>query len=66
MDRIEGLNGLSLPWEGSLPPAKRRMLGNLTDHILKLLSRNPDNRPSAEAFFVSCNQVLAGTSSVHL
>jgi hypothetical protein len=67
MDRIEGLNGKELPWEGKgLTPAIRRSLGVFRAPILKLLSRDPAQRPSMSEFCHSCNRVLAGSTSVQL
>jgi hypothetical protein len=67
MDRIEGLNGKELPWEGEgLTPAIRRSLGIFRAPILKLLSRDPAERPSMSEFCDSCNRVLAGSTSVQL
>lgn len=67
MDRIEGLNGLKLPWEaGALSAADRRNLGVFKKSITALLSRDPEQRPSMEQFCELCNKVLAGSTSVHL
>jgi serine/threonine protein kinase len=56
MDRIEGLNGKELPWEGKrLTPAIRRSLGVFRAPILKLLSRDPIERPSMSEFCHSCS-----------
>jgi serine/threonine protein kinase len=67
MDRIEGLNGKELPWEGkSLTPAIRRRLGVFKVTITSLLSRDPAARPSMNKFCEICNRVLAGSSSVQV
>ena len=66
MDRIEGLNGLTLPWEGDLTPAVRRQLGIFRGSVLQLLARDPAQRPSMEEFCMSCDRVLAGSTSVQL
>lgn len=67
MDCIEGLNGLQLPWEGdSLTAENRRKLGIFRGSITALLARDPAKRPSMEDFCESCNQVLAGSTSVQL
>lgn len=66
MDRIQGQNGLSLPWEGTLSPVVRRQLGIFRASVLQLLSRNPSERPSMAEFCVSCDRVLAGSTSVQL
>lgn len=66
MDRIEGVNGLQLPWEGALSPAVRTQLGIFRSIVLRLLARNPAERPSLEDFCVSCDRVLAGTTTVQL
>jgi hypothetical protein len=63
MDRIEGLNGQELPWEGqNLTPANRRQLGVFRGTLMELLNRDPAERPSMENFCDTCNRVLAGTS----
>lgn len=66
VDRIEGIMGLQLPWEGSLSPAVRMQLGIFKSSVLKLLARDPAERPSMEEFCLSCDRVLAGTTTVHL
>jgi hypothetical protein len=67
MDRIQGLNGLQLPWEGdNLTTANRRKLGIFKGSLLKLLDRDPAERPSMEEFCDACTRVLAGSTSVHL
>jgi hypothetical protein len=67
MDRIEGLNGQELPWEGQgVTTAIRRRLGIFKDPIISLLSRDPSDRPSMSEFCDSCNRVLAGSTSVQL
>jgi hypothetical protein len=67
MDRIEGLNGQELPWEGGgITPAIRRRLGIFKTPIISLLSRDPLERPSMSEFCDSCNWVLAGSTSVQL
>ena len=39
MDRIEGVNGLVLPWEGAgMTPATRRKLGIFKATLMKLCS----------------------------
>ena len=46
MDRIEGMNGQQLPWEGTdLTPAHRRRLGVFKASIVQLLARDPAQRP---------------------
>jgi serine/threonine protein kinase len=65
MDRIEGLNGKQLPWEGQgNTRAIRKRLGIFKAPIISLLSRDPLERPSMAEFCNSCNRVLAGSSSV--
>ena len=66
MDRIEGLNGLKLPWEGALTPAVRRQLGIFRSQVLQLLARDPAQRPSMVDFCKSCDRALAGSTSVQL
>jgi hypothetical protein len=67
MDRIEGLNGQQLPWEGEgITPAIKRCLGIFKTPIISLLSRDPSARPSMSEFCDSCNRVLAGSTSVQL
>lgn len=66
MDRIQGCNGLHLPWDGSLSPAVRRQLGIFRESVLALLARDPGKRPSMEQFCVSCDRVLAGSVSVQV
>lgn len=66
MDRIEGRNGLQLPWEGTMPPVVRRKLGVFKASVLKLLARDPAERPSMKEFCTSCDRVLAGSTSVQL
>lgn len=66
MDRIEGLNGLKFPWEGTMSPAVRRQLGVFRDSVLQLLARDPEQRPSMEEFCLSCDRVLAGSTSVQV
>lgn len=66
MDRIEGVNCMKLPWEGALLPTVRRQLGVFKDSVLKLLARDPAERPSMEQFCISCDRVLAGSTSVQL
>jgi hypothetical protein len=65
MDRIQGLNGLKLPWErGRVTPAVIRRLGIFKDPIMRLLSRNPFKRPSMSEFCDFCFRLLDGSSSV--
>jgi hypothetical protein len=65
MDRIQGLNGKELPWEGArLTPTARRQLGIFKNSVMQLLSRDPAERPSMEQFCVTCNSVLAGSTTV--
>ena len=66
MDRIEGLNGLQMPWEGTLPPALRRQLGIFKTHVLQLLARDASQRPSMDDFCMACDRALAGSTSVQL
>lgn len=66
MDRIEGRNGLQLPWEGDMSPKVRRKLGIFRATVLKLLERDPAKRPSMKEFCASCDRVLAGSTSVQL
>lgn len=66
MARIEGVNGLQLPWEGTLSPKLRRRLGIFRDVLLHLLARDPEQRPSMKQFCVSCDRVLAGSTSVQV
>lgn len=66
MDRIEGRNGLQLPWEGTLPPTVRRKLGIFRNSIMHLLDRDPSQRPSMADFCMSCDRVLAGSTSVQM
>lgn len=66
MDRIEGLNGLQLPWEGTLPPAVRKQLGIFKNHVLQLLARDASQRPSMDDFCMACDRALAGSTSVQL
>lgn len=65
MDRIEGRNGLQLPWDASaLTPTNRRKLGIFKQSVTMLLSRDPALRPSMAQFCESCDQVLAGSTTV--
>jgi hypothetical protein len=65
MDRIQGLKGKELPWEGKgITPAIRRRLGIFKAPIISLLSRDPLERPSMSEFCDTCNRVLAGSTSV--
>jgi hypothetical protein len=67
MDRIEGLYGQELPWEGArVTPAIRRQLGIFKAIITNLLSRDPVKRPSMSQFCDSCDRVLAGSTSVQM
>lgn len=66
MDRIQGLNGLQLPWEGTLTPAVRRQLRVFRGTVLKLLARDPAERPSMQEFCTSCDRVLGGSTSVQI
>lgn len=67
MDKIEGVNGKHLPWEGAnLTPANRRRLGVFRESVVMLLSRDPAMRPSAEEFCDTCDRVLAGSTSVQV
>ena len=67
MDRIEGLNNKRLPWEGSaLSPTNRRKLGIFRASVLSLLSRDPASRVSLDEFCISCDRVLAGSTTVQL
>ena len=67
MDRIEGMNGQQLPWEGTdLTPAHRRRLGVFKASIVQLLARDPAQRPSMQHFCDSCNRVLAGSTTVQV
>ena len=66
MDAIEGVNGKSLPWEGSnLTATNRRKLGVFKASINQLLSRDPTKRPSMKAFSASCERHFAGTTSYY-
>lgn len=49
MDRIEGVNGLMLPWERDTTPAVRRQLGVFKDSVLQLLSRESATGASTQA-----------------
>jgi hypothetical protein len=65
MDRIEGLNGLELPWEGGgVAPAMIRRLGIFKNLISRMLSRDPLTRPSMSEFCDFCDSVLSGSTSV--
>ena len=65
MDRIEGMHGQQLPWEDAcMTPTNRRKLGVFCGILLPLLSRDPTQRPSMEAFCESCDRVLGGTTTV--
>ena len=67
MDRIQGLNGLELPWDANVLSAQdQRRMGVFTASITALLSKDPSQRPSMEQFCESCNKVLAGSTSVHV
>ena len=67
MDQIEGVNGQGLPWEpASLTALHRRKLGIFKASIVKLLSRNPVDRPSMSDFCDSCDRVLAGSTTVQV
>ena len=65
MDRIEGVNGGQLPWEGiSLTPGNRRKLGIFRTSLMALLARDARQRPSMAAFCDTCDRVLAGSTTV--
>lgn len=58
MHRIEGLNGLKLPWEGTLSTAVRRQLGIFRGQVLRLLSRDAGQRLSMDEFCI-CRTVAS-------
>jgi hypothetical protein len=65
MDRIQGRNGLQLPWEGaSLTAENKKRLAIFKGSVLMLLSRNPSELPAMERFCTVCNNVLAGSTTV--
>lgn len=71
MDRIEGVNGRELPWEGASFTSregvnKRRRLGIFKATVSTLLARDPARRPSMKQFCDSCNRVLAGSTTVQV
>lgn len=66
MNRIEGVNGLTLPWEGTMTADARKQLGIFRDTILQLLLREPVHRPSMKQFCLSCERVLAGSTTVQV
>lgn len=51
---IEGVHGLHLPREVTLPTGIRTRLGVFRSNVLKLLARDPAERPSMEEFCKSC------------
>lgn len=64
MDRILGVNGKHMPWEGGrLPRTVRKRLGIFKNELLRLLDRDPVNRPSMDDFVETCNKILGGTSA---
>lgn len=63
MDRLQGLNGLQLPWEGTLSPEVRKQLGIFRGIVLKLLHRDPAKRPSMKEVCVHCDRVFGESSS---
>lgn len=65
MDRIQGRGRLNLPWEGIMPHVVRRQLGVFKGSVLQWLARDPAERPSMEDVCVSCDRVLAGSTSEH-
>ena len=65
MDRIEGVNGGQLPWEGiSLTPGNKRKLGIFRTSLMALLARDAHQRTSMAAFCNTCDRVLAGSTTV--
>ena len=67
MDRIEGLQGRTLPWEGAcMTVSNKRKLGVFRNSIVALLSRDPSRRPSMATFCDACNRVLAGSITVQV
>ena len=67
MDRIEGVNGQELPWEGAcMTPANKRRLGVFRNSLMALLARDPSQRPSMSKFCATCNRVLAGSTTVQV
>lgn len=60
LDQIEGVNGQQLPWEGAnLTQEMRTQLGIFRGGVLRMLHRDPQQRPSMEEFCTSCDHVLA-------
>ena len=63
LDHIEGVRGQLMPWEGlRFLPTDKRSLGVFRVDTLKLLHRDPSQRPSMAEFCDTCNRVLAGTT----
>jgi hypothetical protein len=58
MDRIEGINGMSLPWERQLDGPTRRKIGIFKRIVCLLLSRNPADRPTMAQFVAKCDSML--------
>ena len=67
MDRIQGLNGLSLPWEDeNLTAVNKRRLGLFSTSLMPQLSRDPSKRPTMTRFCSTCNRVLSGSTTVQV
>lgn len=64
MDQIEAVKGMQLPWENALSQEVHNQLGVFRKHVLKLLARDPAERPSMEEFCASCDCMLDGTTDV--
>ena len=62
-DQIQGVNGALLPWEGErLTPRVKSQLRLFQDSLLKLLHRDPLQRPSMAQFCRTCSHMLGGVS----
>lgn len=67
MDRIQGMHGQELPWEGAcMTPANKRRLGVFRNSLMALLARDPSQRPSMERFCETCDRVLAGSTTLQV
>ena len=65
MDRIEGRQDGTLPWEDACMTATySRRLGVFRNSLMALVSRDPSQRPSLAHFCATCHRVLAGSTSV--
>lgn len=62
MDQIQGVNGEQLPWEGERLTVRVMSQLRLFQDALKLLQRDPEQRPSMVQFCRTCSHMLGGVS----